>query len=134
MQRKLLLIASVLWSSLHLSGCATTPPDVPICLELSPTRGWCTHTLSDREFYIDDEHPYSFYKDQPKMSWWELRPTLLLVPSPSYAALKAYIVKTCRQQRCDAQIGSWERRVKRIDERIDERNPKQELSTKEEVK
>jgi hypothetical protein len=123
MQRRLLLIASALWSSLQLNGCAT-PPDVPICLELSPTRGWCTNTLSDKEFYIDDENPYSFYPDQPKMTWWELRPTLLLVPSSSYAALKAYIIKTCRQQKCDSKIGAWERRVERIDQRIDERDPK----------
>jgi hypothetical protein len=128
MQKKLSLIASALWLSFQTSGCAHKPPDVAICLELSPTRGWCTHTLSDREFYIDDEHPYSFYKGEEPMSWWELRPTLLLVPAPSYAALKAYIVKTCRAQKCDSQIGAWERRVQKIDKQIDERNPNKDSS------
>jgi hypothetical protein len=58
------------------------------------------------------------------MTWWELRPTLLLVPSSSYAAMKAYIVKMCKKQNCDSKVGAWERRVEKIDQRINERDPK----------
>lgn len=109
--------------SMLLSGCATMPPDVPICMEVSPVQGWCTYTISDKEFYIDDEHPYSFYEDQPKQTWWELRPTFLLVPAPSYAGLKAYVVKTCKQQKCDKQIMSWDRTTKKIDKQLEQRVP-----------
>jgi hypothetical protein len=92
------------------------PPDVPVCVEISPTRGWCTYTISDREFFIDDENPWNIEGEEP-MTWWDLRPTLLLVPAPSYAKMKAYIVKTCKKDKCDKFIGSWERRSKRLEEK-----------------
>jgi hypothetical protein len=99
------------------------PPDVPICMEISPTEGWCTNTVSDKEFTIDDAHPYSFYDDKPKQTWWELRPTFLLVPAPSYAALKDYIVKTCKEQKCDQAISSWNRTIQTIDTQLQQRQP-----------
>lgn len=57
------------------------------------------------------------------MTWWEMRPLMLFVPPPSYAAIKSYIVKTCKQQKCDEAIGSWDRRVKRIDQKLEEKKP-----------
>lgn len=117
-----LLIALVTLSSLLLS-CATMPPDVPVCVEVSPTRGWCTYTISDKEFYVDDENPLKIYDDQPALTWWELRPTFLLVPAPSYAKMKAYIIKTCKQNKCDKHIGSWERRMERVEEKANIKLP-----------
>ena len=58
MRKMSLSVVSVLWLSLLIS-CASTP-DVPVCTEINPERGWCTNTISDVEFFIDEENPYTF--------------------------------------------------------------------------
>lgn len=122
MLKKNLLIPSVLLSSLLISGCASTPPDVPICMELSPTRGWCTYTIKNQEFEISEDKPHTFTEGQKPMTWWELRPTFIYVPSPSWAKLKAWIIKTCKAtNQCDKAIGSWQRKIDEVDSRIEER-------------
>lgn len=119
--RKLLIV-------LFLTGCATRPPDTEVCVELDPSRGFCTFTISDREFYIDENNPHDFQDGNGPQTWWSIRPAMVMVPPGSYAKLKSYVVKTCKQQKCDQQIGAWERRVKKLDEKIEERDgsPKQE--------
>jgi hypothetical protein len=89
-------------------------------MEISPSRGFCTNTVSDKEFEINDENPYTFTPGKPAMTWWEMRPSFIYVPAESWAKLKAWIIKTCKQtNQCDAAIASWQRKIDFIDEKIE---------------
>lgn len=91
-------------------------------MELSPTRGWCTQTISNHEFEINEQVPHSFTEGEKPLTWWELRPTFIYVPAPSWAKLKAWIIKTCKKtNQCDKAIDSWERKIDTVDEKINER-------------
>lgn len=85
------------------------------------TRGWCTNTISDVEFFIDEEHPHSFSgSEDDKKTWWELRPYMVQLPFPSWAALKAYLIKNCKRNNCDKYIASWERRINEMEKKVSE--------------
>lgn len=99
------LLSALLLSSL-ISGCAT-PPDVPVCTEIHMTKGFCTHTISNKEEVIEGE------------KWWEMRYKMLLVPPESWAKIKAFVIKVCKKTgQCDKEISSWERTIQTIDEKI----------------
>ncbi len=117
--KMLLLIAFALLLALLLNSCALAPPDVPVCTEITMTKGWCTNTISDTEFYIDNERLFN------GKSWWELRPTMIQVPVDSWVAMKAYIIKACKKYgNCDKDIAKWERKVEVIDKQLDQKAPK----------
>lgn len=80
-------------------------------------KGWCTNTISDVEFYIDEARPHDFGDGKPK-TWWELRPYMVMLPFPSWAELKAYLIKQCKRNNCDEYIKSWERRVNKMDDKV----------------
>lgn len=94
--------------SLILNSCAN-PPDFPICIELNPTKGFCTYTISDKDIYVDDLNKLN------GKTWWEARPTMVLIPAESYAKLKAYIIKSCKQNNQCGEIKNWERKINRLD-------------------
>lgn len=101
--KKISLMLSLILLSSIITSCAQIP-DVPICKELSPDRGYCSYTLSpkSRDFYIDEEHPY---KGQ---TWWEMRPIMMQVPPSSWAEIKKYIIKQCRiAGNCRSDVGEW---------------------------
>ncbi len=111
------------------ASCAVKAPDVPVCIELEPkrgqlpmTRGWCTRTMSAEEFYIDDNIGLKWPIDGgwKNKEWYELRSQMLLVPYSSWAEIKSFIIKICKQTgKCEqAEISSWDRTVERIDERL----------------
>lgn len=80
------------------------------CFELDPVQGWCTYTLSDDEFFIDDEHLY-----QGK-NWEQFNQSTLRLPPDSYAKLKAYILKMCKKNKgCARDMGKWEMKFKDIE-------------------
>jgi len=80
-----------------LSSCATIP-DTPICAEINPSKGYCVYTLSDKEFVIDDDHLYE------GKTFWEMRPLMVMLPPSSWAKIKAFILKICKQtQQCNQQ-------------------------------
>jgi hypothetical protein len=119
-----LLFAALL--SLLLS-CTTGAPDVPVCTELDMGRGWCTNSISDKEFYIDDKHPYE------GKTWWELRPTFVMMPAASYVKFKAFIIKTCKQYGCNQkEVGSWDRRMNQMDQHLQEKGADVSVSPKTE--
>jgi len=96
-----------------LTSCATNPPDVPLCTEITPARGYCIHTLSSKEYSIDDENLYE------GKTWWDLRPTMIFMPSASWAKIKAFIIKVCKKHGCNGQdITSWQRTVEIIDNKV----------------
>ncbi len=120
--KKILLI--LLGLSLNfLCSCATSPPDVLLCTEISFSRGWCTKTISDVEFEINEEKPYTFTPGKPPMTWWSLRPSFIYVPAESWAEIKAWIIKTCKQtNQCDNSIASWQRKIDAVDKKIKEKS------------
>lgn len=109
MLKNYLLIAFV---ALLNYRCASIP-DVPICTEISINKGWCTNTISNVEYYVEDN------KENPLgMSWFELSPTMVYLPHGSWAKIKAYIQKQCKKSnRCDEASG-WESKVKKLDAHV----------------
>lgn len=109
MLKNFLLIS---FASLLVFSCSSVP-DVPVCVELDVNRGWCTNTISDVEYYVEDnsENPL-------KKSWWELTPTMVHVPYQSWAKIKSYIQKECKRNDSCRGVGDWENRSKKLDNQI----------------
>lgn len=102
--------------SLALTSCAVTPPDVPICVEFTIERGRCVHIISGKTFDVDETRKY---KDK---TWWDLRPTMVQVPSSSWAEIKSFIIKVCKKtNQCDEKITSWKKTSSKIDETINKK-------------
>ena len=107
MQRKSLLILFALLSSFVIS--CTKPPAVPICLELNLDRAFCVNTITADEFTWDSTHPFE------GKTYWEARPSNLIVPASSWAKIKEFIIKSCKQSnKCD-DVASWDRTIGAID-------------------
>lgn len=113
MQRKTLLILSAL-SLNFLTSCQTVPPDIPICIEITASRGYCIKTISSTEFEVNDVDLLD------GKSWWAARPSMLMLPVSSWAKLKTYIITQCKKTgACDKEITSWERTIKTVDETLE---------------
>jgi hypothetical protein len=84
-------------------------PDEPVCVELSPSEGYCTYTVSQKSFRVNDEQKFE------GKTWWEMRPYMLQVPPQTWARIKAYIVKVCKERGGCGEIGTWESTVDRVD-------------------
>lgn len=90
-----------------LSGCASIP-DVPLCAEISLSKGVCTYTVSGKTFIIDDDNPFE------GQTWFDMRIKTLSVPAKSWAKLKAFLIKQCKKSnKCDVDISSWDRELER---------------------
>lgn len=104
----------LLFSSLALvhSGCAT-PPDVPICVEITMDRGRCVKIVSGEEITIDEKNKFE------GKTWWEIRPAMVQVPASSWAEIKAFIIKVCKKtNQCQKEIASWDRSIQSIDSEL----------------
>lgn len=102
---KLLMISL----SLIVFSCATVP-NVPICKELDPDRGYCSWTLQKGGFYVDEAHPYAFDPKKPNelKTWWEYRPVMMALPPYSWGELKTYIIQQCKlTKKCNGNVGEW---------------------------
>lgn len=100
-------------SLLALCSCTTTPPDVPVCVEITPMRGYCINTITAKEFIVDDDNKLD------GQTWWEARPVMLMFPPTSWAKLKAYIIEQCKRTKtCDKEITSWERTIQTVDKAV----------------
>ena len=94
-----------------LLSCASVP-NTPVCTQLSPDRGFCVYTIEEKEFLWDDEHKFD------GKTWWEAKPSMVYVPAKSWAEIKKFIIKTCKQHKdCQKDIATWERKAKKIDEK-----------------
>ena len=108
-------------SSTFALSCSHKPPDKPICIELDIDRGWCKQTLSDKEFFVDDDHPF-IDEDGKSYTWWELRVVSLSMPPSTWAAIKAFIIKSCKKMKtCGEQVASWERTIQSIDKTLEQK-------------
>lgn len=102
------LLLILLLSSI-ITSCANIP-DVPICKEINPDKGWCSYTLTPGGFYVDEYRPYAFDPKKPdeKSTWWEIRPVMMQMPPHSWAEFKKYIIKQCRiTKKCKGNVGEW---------------------------
>lgn len=101
-----------------LPNCAHNPPDDPVCVEVSPSEGFCVHPMSGRQFTWNEKNKYL------GRTWWEQRPAMIQVPAPTWAANKAYVIKMCKQYNtCDKSVTNWERTVQSLDSKIQQRMP-----------
>ena len=97
-----------------LASCATAPPDIPVCVEIHLAKGYCVNTISATEFTVDDKNKLD------GLSWWDARPTMLMIPAKSWAKLKTYIITQCKRTgQCDKEISSWERTINSVDKALE---------------
>lgn len=73
-----------------------------MCTELDATLGYCVYTISDKDFFIDNDQ--QTYEGK---TWSETKTTALIVPASSWAAMKSYILKQCKKHPndCPKSIG-----------------------------
>lgn len=100
------------WTLAVLTSCASVP-DVPVCVEINQVKGFCTNTVSDHDYDIDEQHPVAFDGGKPQ-TWWEMRPYMILVPVSSWKAFKEYIIKQCKRTNCDKYVKSWDRKIQEL--------------------
>lgn len=119
---KLLLLSSFAL----LASCAGLPPDEPMCTEINMTEGFCVHWISGKSFTINEDKKYN------GKTWWELRPTMILVPSSSYKNIKPWIIKVCKkhEKQCQQEVSSWERTLNIIDTNLIKDNDEKRNSNK----
>lgn len=83
---------------------------MPVCVEIHPAKAYCVNTMTSEEFKIDDESKFE------GKTYWEMRPTMLLLPASSWAKLKTYIITQCKQTgQCDKSVSSWSRTIENVD-------------------
>lgn len=113
MRLKLILSALLLLSLLFVISCAGTPPNVPLCVELSPERAHCVRIMTSEQFEVNEERKLD------GKTWWEHKPSVISMPATTWRELKKWIIKICKNnQACDSQVASWDRTVETIDSKI----------------
>lgn len=110
MLKKSLSTALVSLFALALSGCASVP-NGPVCVSLTPVRGYCIETLSEKEYPVDDVNLLD------GKTWRELEMVSLRVPPGYWAQIKAYLLKQCRKNKnCRGDLGKWETKADKVDQ------------------
>ena len=92
-------------------GCASAPPDVPVCVALhnSPlceevgrdNCGYCVHIVSGNDYFIGNAT-----EEFPK-SWEQVLDTAVIVPHDSYKELAVWIINTCKKTKCHKEISKF---------------------------
>lgn len=114
-----MLLLSLL-PSLVISCASVKDIDKPICVEINISKAFCTYTISNKDFYVDDDNPYAFDPKKPddKKTWFEMRPAMVLLPPTTWAAFKAYTIKQCKKYGCDEMVEGWDRTTNVLDETL----------------
>jgi hypothetical protein len=74
------------------------------------SRGYCINTISGKESEVNDTVLID------GKSWWNARPSMVMMPATSWAKLKTYIIVQCKKTKlCDKEISSWDRTIKSVD-------------------
>ena len=107
MLKQNLLRLLTIWLVLKLSTSCSSAPDVAVCAEISMSKGVCTYTVSGKNIIVDDEHPLD------NETWFDIRSKALTVPAKSWAKIKAFLIKQCKQRKCNVDIDSWDRQIDR---------------------
>lgn len=78
-------------------------------------RAWCRNSISDKRFFVDETHPMSM-PDGTKKTWFEIRHTTVKLPAQSWAEIKKFIIKICKESEiCSQNVASWDRAVGDVD-------------------
>lgn len=109
----LAVLLALAYAVTFLTACAHLP-DKPVCVEINMGKGFCTDTISDKDYYIDDQHPAALEEGGKPQTWWEMRPYMVLLPMATWKAFKDYIIMTCKRTNCDQYIQSWDRKINEI--------------------
>jgi FKBP-type peptidyl-prolyl cis-trans isomerase 2 len=67
------------------------------------SKGICTKTVSGTNVIVDDDHPLE------GQTWFDMRIRTLSMPAESWAKIKAYMIKMCKQHKCNVDISTWDR-------------------------
>jgi hypothetical protein len=83
-------------------------------VELDISKAFCTTPISGKDQIIDDTHLLE------GKTYWDIRPTMILIPPSSYAAIKSFILKQCKRNpdMCDKEIPAWDRATESVDKQI----------------
>ena len=91
-----------------LSSCASIP-DVIGCRQQSVNSGFCTYTLTQKSFIVDDAHPYN------NSTWLDMKINSVYLPAESWAKIKEYILKECKKNNnCSQNINNWDTKLNSI--------------------
>lgn len=86
-------------------------------MEVNETRGFCVMTLSNEDFYVDDNTPYD------NKNWQQLKATSIIIPGKYYADLKAALLKYCKErgncpQYVEERLNAFELIIKQNQDRL----------------
>lgn len=90
---KISLPLLALFSVLNLN-CATPIPNVPVCVSISESLGWCQNTIDNQSFYVDNDKQV-FPGTGEK--WILVKAKAVIVPHDSWAKIKEYILTMCKK-------------------------------------
>jgi len=78
--------------------------------------GYCRWTISDKRQLVSEKSPLVLPDGKTKMTWWEMRHSTVRLPAHSWAEVKKFIVKICKESDlCQQNVSSWDRSVSDID-------------------
>lgn len=138
---KLLVNWLVLLGSVLLSGCITKPPNILVCRDLQERPIWtkddlgmeiihynanpvCTKELAESSCgfcirIISNEVQYIGNKPEHnsnKKSWNDIKSSAVLIPTDSYAELKAYVINSCKKNKdCQDDVDSWRLKLEKLE-------------------
>ncbi len=79
-------------------------------------KGYCVKVISGEEFIVDETNKLN------EKSWFDSRPSMIMLPPDSWAEIKKFIIKICKKtKRCQEEVSSWDRSIKNIDEKLVEK-------------
>ena len=87
-----------------LCSCAGVP-NSPVCFELEPWRGYCVKIVDQEGVYVDDENLLD------GKTWFDIRPSMILIPANSWADIKSYILKNCKRTGKCSEIDKFTKRL-----------------------
>ena len=85
-------------------SCASLP-DEYLCTNLSESKCYCDRTISSDPKIIDDDNTLD------GQTCADLRSNSILMPAKTWASIKSYILKVCKQYNNCAGVGDWENKV-----------------------
>lgn len=95
--------------SITIVSCASVP-DVVGCRRRSPTEGFCTWTITDRDMIVNDQNKLN------GKTWLDLVIEGVYIPADSWKEIKKYIIKQCKKNsNCAENISTWERKLNSLD-------------------
>jgi hypothetical protein len=83
--------------------------------------GFCRWTISDKRQLVTEKNPLII--NEKPYTWWELRHSTVRLPAHSWAEIKKFIIKICKESElCAQNVSSWDRAVSDIDFWLKENN------------